>query len=309
MYRTTIPSTMGLQATPAANVGQASSKGIDIAVDYSKTLEKNWWLTARGTFTYASSKVLVNEEPIYAENNKNLSHVGQSLNALYGLVAERLFIDQVEVNNSPTQFGNVLAGDIKYRDVTGDGKISTDDYVPMGFPYVPEIQYGFGFSVGYKNFDISAFFQGSARVSFMIDPIKISPFYTQHGLLNAIAKSHWSEDNRNSYAFWPRLNINSDFAGTPPYFYDESGPTYNDNYASSWWLRNGAFMRLKSAEIGYNLSPSTLKRVHLASARIYVNGINLLTFSAFKTWDPEMGSSGLGYPIQKVVNAGMLIGF
>lgn len=309
MYRYTIPSTMGLQATPAANVGQASSKGIDIAVDYTKTLEKDWWVTARGTFTYATSKVLVNEEPIYAENNKNLSHVGQSLNALYGLIAERLFVDQVEVNNSPSQFGNVLAGDIKYRDVTRDGKISTDDYVRMGFPYVPEIQYGFGFSVGYKHFDISAFFQGSARVSFMIDPIKISPFAGQHGLLDVIAKSHWSEDNRNSYAFWPRLNINSDFAGTPPNFTDESAPTYNDNFPSSWWLRSGAFMRLKSAEVGYNFSASSLKRLHLGSARIYMNGINLLTFSAFKTWDPEMGSSGLGYPIQKVVNAGILLGF
>src|SRR6185437_8123715 len=129
MYRYTVPTTMGLQATPAANVGQASSKGVDIAVDYTKTLEKDWWITARGTFTYATSKVLVNEEPVYAENNKNLSHVGQSLNANYGLIAERLFIDQVEVNNSPAQFGNVLAGDIKYRDVNGDGKISTDDKV------------------------------------------------------------------------------------------------------------------------------------------------------------------------------------
>lgn len=309
MSRTTIPSTMGLQATPSANVGQASSKGIDIAVDYLAKFEKNWWLQARGTFTYAVSKVVVNEEPVYAANNKNLSKVGQSINGIYGLVAERLFIDQVEVNNSPTQFGNVLAGDIKYRDVNGDGKVSIADFVPMGFPYVPEIQFGFGFSVGYKNFDLSAFFQGSDRVSFMIDPIKISPFYTQHGLLDVIAKSHWSEDNRNSYAFWPRLNINSDFAGTPPGFTDEASPTYNNNYASSWWLRNGAFMRLKSAEIGYNLSPSTLKRIHLGSARIYVNGINLLTFSAFKTWDPEMGSSGLGYPIQKVVNVGMLLGF
>ncbi|MBO9618159.1 MAG: TonB-dependent receptor [Niabella sp.] len=300
MYRYTIPVSMGLQATPAANVGKAGSSGIDVALDYLKTLNNSLWIQARGTFTYARSKVLVNEEPAYAANNANLSHVGHSMAQIYGLVAEKLFIDQTEVNNSPTQFGNVLAGDIKYRDINGDGKITTSDYVPMGYPSVPEIQYGGGFSVGYKSFDISAFFQGTGRVSFMIDPIKISPFYNQHGLLDIIAKDHWSEDNRNAYAFWPRLNINSDAVG--------SAPTYNNNYASSWWLRNGAFLRLKSAEIGYNLSGALLRRSHLASARIYVNGTNLLTFSAFKLWDPEMVSSGLGYPIQKVYNIGVLLG-
>jgi TonB-linked SusC/RagA family outer membrane protein len=302
MMRTTIPTSMGLQDTAFANVGQASSLGVDVAVDYTKRLEKDWWIQARGTFTYAKSKVVVNEEPVYSANNKNLTHVGQSMNAIYGLVAERLFIDQVEVNNSPTQFGNVLAGDIKYRDVNGDGKVSVSDFVPMGFPTVPEIQYGFGFSVGYKNWDLSAFFQGTARVSFMIDPIKISPFAGQHGLLKAIAQSHWSENDRNAYALWPRLNINSDPVQ------DVRQATYNNNYYSSWWLRDGAFMRLKSAELGYNIPAASLKRLHMASARIYINGINLLTWSAFKTWDPEMGNSGLGYPIQRVVNAGVLLG-
>lgn len=301
MVRTTIPTTMGLQATPSANVGSAQSDGVDIALDYQKTISKDWWATVRGTFTYAKSKVLVNEEPAYAANNANLSHVGNSISQIYGLVAERLFIDQIEVNNSPTQFGNVLAGDIKYRDINRDGKISIADYVPIGYPSTPELQYGFGFSTGYKNFDISAFFQGTARVSFLIDPIAISPFYNQHGLLNVISQDHWSENNRNSYAFWPRLNINSDNVG--------GAPTYNNNYASSWWMRDGSFMRLKSAEVGYNVSAAALRRLHLGSARIYVNGTNLLTFSAFKTWDPEMGASGLGYPIQKVINVGVLLGF
>lgn len=300
MLRTTIPSTIGLQATPSANVGQASSRGVDVALDYQKTISKNWWVQARGTFTYATSKVLVNEEPDYATKNANLSHVGNSISQIYGLVAERLFLDQVEVNNSPAQFGNVLAGDIKYRDINGDGKITSADFVPIGFPSTPEVQYGYGFSVGFKSFDLSAFFQGTARVSFLIDPIAISPFYNQHGLIEAIAQNHWSEDNRNSYAFWPRLNINSDNVG--------GAPTYNNNYASTWWLRNGAFMRLKSAEIGYNLPASYLKRFHLGSARFYVNGINLVTWSAFKEWDPEMGASGLGYPIQKVFNVGVLLG-
>jgi hypothetical protein len=216
------------------------------------------------------------------------------MSQIYGLVAERLFTDQSEVTNSPVQFGNILAGDIKYRDINGDGKISVLDYVPLGLPTTPEILFGFGFSVGYKKFDISAFFQGSARTSFLINPADITPFANQNGLLKVIADDHWSENHRNAYAFWPRFNNNF---------------SENNNQPSSWWLRDGSFMRLKSAEIGYNFSGTTMKRLHLTSLRMYVNGTNLLTFSAFKYWDPEMGSSGLGYPVQKVINAGVLVGF
>jgi TonB-linked SusC/RagA family outer membrane protein len=294
MVRSTIPTSMGLQAAISSNVGKATSQGIDVALDYNKNLSHSWWIQARGTFTYATSKVTFNEEPRYPANDRNLSHVGHSVNQMYGLVAERLFIDQAEVNNSPIQFGNILAGDIKYRDVNGDGKITTDDYVPLGLPAVPEILFGGGFSIGYKNFDISAFFQGSARSSFMIDAASITPFGNQNGLLKAVADDYWSEGHRNSYAFWPRLNNNF---------------SENNDQPSSWWLRDGAFMRLKSAEIGYNMSNAFLKKLHLTKTRLYLNGMNLLTFSAFKLWDPEMGSSGLGYPVQKTVNVGALLAF
>ncbi|HEY8893786.1 MAG TPA: SusC/RagA family TonB-linked outer membrane protein, partial [Niastella sp.] len=294
MVRNTIPTSMGLQANISSNVGEASSKGIDVALDYHKSFSHSLWVQSRGTFTYATSKVYFNEEPDYSPNNRNLTKVGNSMNQIYGLVAERLFTDKSEVSNSPLQFGNIMAGDIKYHDIDGDGKISTNDFVPLGLPSTPEILFGFGFSVGYKNFDISAFFQGSARTSFLINPADITPFGNQNGLLKAIADDHWSENNRKSYAFWPRFNNNF---------------SENNDQPSSWWLRNGAFMRLKSAEIGYNLSAATLKRLHLTSTRFYVNGINLFTVSAFKLWDPEMGASGLGYPIQKVVNAGLMVGF
>ncbi|MGF7230444.1 SusC/RagA family TonB-linked outer membrane protein, partial [Arachidicoccus sp.] len=294
MTRSTIPTTMGLQTAISSNTGKASSEGIDIALDYNKTFGNSFWIQARGTFTYARSKVLVNEEPDYSTADANLSKVGHSMNQMYGLVAEKLFTDDIEVSNSPTQFGNILAGDIKYRDINNDGKITTDDYVPLGQPTVPEILYGFGFSVGYKNFDISAFFQGVGRTSFMINPANITPFANQNGLLQIVSQDHWSDNNRNPYAFWPRLNS-----------------TFSDNndQSSSWWLRNGAFMRLKSAELGYNVPSKILKKFHLTSSRIYLNGTNLLTFSAFKLWDPEMGGSGLGYPIQKVANIGIQIGF
>jgi TonB-linked SusC/RagA family outer membrane protein len=295
MQRAYISSTMGLTAPVSANVGEASGKGIDLSVDYNKNFGAAW-LQVRGTFTYAVSKLLVNEEPEYAANMQYLSRVGHSLAQAYGLVAERLFVDDEDVKNSPKQnFGEVRGGDIKYRDMNGDGEITDLDMVNgLGYPTVPEIIYGFGFSFGYKNFDISTFFQGSARSAIFIDPSAISPFVTnganQQGLLNVIANDHWSEDRRNLYAFWPRL-----------------GPTQNENNnkPSSWWMRNGAFLRMKSAEIGYNVNGKTLRKYRIAGLRFYANGTNLFLISAFKLWDPEQGGNGLGYPVQRVFNLGV----
>ncbi|WP_316839510.1 TonB-dependent receptor [Pedobacter gandavensis] len=307
MQRVFIPSTMGLTAPINSNVGVAEGKGIDVSMDYNKTFG-DAWLQARGTFTYATSKLLVNEEPEYPANMAYLSRVGHSLGQSYGFIAERLFVDDTDVANSPKQnFGEVRGGDIKYRDLNGDGEITNLDMVNgMGNPVTPEVIYGFGLSAGYKNFDISAFFQGSARSSLFIDPRTISPFVIngfssfatsgarQNGLLNVIAEDHWSEDNNNLYAFWPRLS---------------STENVNNSQPSNWWMRNGAFLRLKTVEIGYNLRATALKRLHLGGLRLYANGSNLFLLSGFKLWDPEQGGNGLGYPLQKVFNIGVNVQF
>ncbi|WP_225976278.1 TonB-dependent receptor [Mucilaginibacter ginsenosidivorax] len=305
MDRASIPSTMGLSAGVRANVGKAKANGIDISADYNKTFGNSLWLQVHGNFTYAHSEFTAYEEPEYAEKYK--SHIGRSLNQRFGLIAERLFIDEAEVANSPKQtYGEYKAGDIKYRDINGDGQITDLDQVPLGYPEVPEIIYGFGFSTGYKNFDISTFFQGSARSSFWIDANATAPFinYTapgaaylpgaQNALLQAYADDHWSEENRNSYALWPRLN---------------SVASANNTQTSSWFMRNGAFLRLKSVELGYSLPKKLISRWHFDRARIYVSGTNLATISGFKLWDIEMGGNGLGYPIQKVINVGIQMGF
>lgn len=301
MQRSTIPTTMGLEAGVQANVGEASSKGVDIALDYSKNFKKDMWLQARANMTYAVSKYRINEEPVYPDELKYLSRIGQSLGQVYGLVAERLFVDDVEARKSPVQsFGGnpPMGGDIKYRDINGDGKITNLDQVPLGHPVTPEITYGFGFSFGYKQFDISTFFQGNARVSFFINPYNISPFVqnggSQNGLLTAIAESHWSEDNQDLHAFWPRFDAQFN---------------NNNSQTSNWWLRDGTFMRLKTVELGYTFSRKLLQRLHFSNFRIYANGQNLFAFSKFRLWDPEMGGNGLGYPVQAVYNLGINFGF
>lgn len=302
MARDNIPSFLGFQNTVQANIGKARNRGVDIALDYNKTFSDSWWTQIRGNMTYATNRLLVNEEPDYPSNLSHLSRLGRSLSQEYGLIAERLFVDDTEANNSPLQnFGGLLktmGGDIKYRDVNGDGQITDLDKVPIGFPTDPEIIYGLGFSVGYKGFDVSAFLQGSARSSFFIDPGNITPFAIngpyQNGLLSVIADDYWSEDNQNLHAFWPRLT---------------DGFNNNNGQRSTWWMRDGAFVRLKSVELGYNLPTSFLQRYRVSNVRLYANGLNLAAWSKFKLWDPEMGGSGLGYPIQAVYNIGINVGF
>ncbi len=295
MNRAYIPVTMGLlsNADIQANLGQATGKGFDLSVDYNHSFNRNLWIQARGNFTYATSKFSVYEEPDYEE--RYLSRVGYPMSQQWGYIAERLFADDTEVANSPVQaFGEYRAGDIKYHDINGDGQITTRDRVPIGYPTTPEIVYGFGFSIGYKDFDLSAFFQGLARESFWIDAENTAPFVNDRALLKAYADSHWSEEQRNLYATWPRLSAR---------------PLSNNSQTSTWFMRNGAFLRLKNVELGYTLPASLTRRIKLEKTRFYLNGTNLLLLSKFKMWDVEMGGNGLGYPVQKVVNIGAQLSF
>jgi TonB-linked SusC/RagA family outer membrane protein len=299
MTRSSIPATMGLSSDIRANVGEAKANGFDASIDYNKYFPFGFWLQGRANFTYAHSEFLIYEEPEYKEKYK--LRVGNSLNQTYGLIAERLFVDEYEVANSPTQtFGEYMAGDIKYRDVNGDGLITELDEVPLGYPTVPEIVYGFGLSLGNDHFDFSVFFQGQARSSFWIDAGKTSPFQyitddkTDVPILKVYADSHWSENDRNLYAIWPRLS---------------ETVIANNTRTSSWFMRDGSFLRMKTLEIGYTVPRKLLKKMYLDNLRIYATGNNLLLFSGFDLWDIEMGGNGLGYPIQKVYNIGLQIGF
>jgi TonB-linked SusC/RagA family outer membrane protein len=300
MTRADIPTTMGLEAAVKSNVGKASSRGMDLSLNYNHSFNTKAWISAMANFTYAASKYTVYEEPVYPDASWK-SHVGYSLNQRWGYIAERLFVDDAEVRNSPTQFGDYMGGDVKYKDLNDDGKINELDMAPIGYPSDPEIVYGFGVSAGYKSFDFSFFFQGSARSSFwIIDPgvdpvINTAPFLNgQNALMQVYADSHWSEENRNIYAVWPRLSPTT---------------VENNNQLSTWFMRDGSFLRLKSVELGYSLPEKIISRIRMSHLRIYFSGTNLLTFSKFKLWDPEMGGDGLNYPIQKVFNFGVQVSF
>ncbi|MBO9730902.1 MAG: TonB-dependent receptor [Chitinophaga sp.] len=293
MDRAAIPEAAGFAAPIRANVGVATAQGVDLSMDYKQFFKNDFWVSVMANFTYATSQYKNYEEPRYNESYRY--HTGYSINQTFGYIAEKLFVDDAEAANSPKQnFGPYGGGDIKYLDVNHDGQLTEADKVAIGNPTVPEVIYGFGFSLGYKNFDFSSFFQGLSNESFWIDPAATAPFAGQNQLLKAYADDHWSEDHQDVHALWPRLS-----------------PDFNQNNTqpSTWFMRNGAFLRLKQVEIGYTLPRSWQKRLHTSTCRFYVNATNLLTFSKFKLWDVEMGGKGLGYPIQRVFNIGLNLNF
>lgn len=303
MQRADIPNTMGLQASVYGNIGEARAHGVDIQADYKQAWANGLWASARANFTYSTSKYDVYEEPTYAEEYRQ--HKGRSIKQTWGYIAERLFIDDEEAANSPSQSGfgsDYGGGDIKYTDVNGDGVISTADRVPIGYPTSPEIIYGFGASFGYKGLDFSFFFQGLARESFWIDATSrygtytagTGPFVNDTQLLKAYADSHWSEDNRDVYALYPRYSAYQN---------------YNNTQTSTWWMRDGSFLRLKQLELGYTLPQKLTQKIHIDNLRAYVQGNNLLCFSKFKLWDPELAGEGLNYPIQRTINIGINVTF
>ncbi len=308
--RSYIPVSAGIensaQANLQANLGTAYSTGVDVHVDYNKRLSKDLVITLMGNFTYATNKIGYLEEPQYPYSY--LFHSGHPIDQQYGYIAERLFVDDKEAANSPTQAFSTghppQGGDIKYRDVNKDGVIDSYDRVALGLPTKPEIIYGFGFSVMYKQFDLNAFFQGLARESFFVNSSAqddryygnygTEPFVNNAQLLKAYANNHWSLENQNLHALWPRYAV-----------YDN----VNNDQQSSWWLRDGSFMRLKSLEAGYTFPKKWTRHIYMDNARLYFSGLNLLTFSHFKLWDPEMAGQGFGYPIQKVINVGLNMNF
>lgn len=297
--RQNVPSTMGLVTIPQTNLGIAEGKGFEVEVKYQKSFRNDMWLVVNGNFTYATSRYVKVEEPDYSDTPWR-SLVGRKLNMMEGYIAERLFIDEEEVSNAPIQnFGDAtltMAGDIKYKDINDDGVINSNDLLPLGYPTTPEIIYGTGFSFGINRFDVSAFFQGSARSSFMLNIGAISPFINngQRGLLKYIADDHWSENNRAFRPFWPRLAENV---------------INNNAQNSTYWLQDGSFLRFKTAEIGYTLPEQLSRSFKITSLRFYVSGVNLWVWSKFKLWDPEMAGNGLGYPVQRVYNLGVNVIF
>jgi TonB-linked SusC/RagA family outer membrane protein len=285
-----IPNYFGTAGTVIyGNFAATENSGFDISVDYGKQITPDWSVQFKATFTYAHNVVTKYDEA--PGLRPALSKVGHNINTILGYQSNGLYIDAADLAHNPiSQLGNIAiaAGDIKYVDQPNelgyyDGSITSDDRIPMGYPTIPEINYGFGPSIQWKNLDFSFFFQGAARTSLMMSGFQ--PFGTQYNrnVLQWIADDYWSSTNQNPNAAYPRITQ-----------FDNG----HNTAASDYWLRDASFLKLKNLEIGY--------RFYKKMFRVYLSGMNLWTLSSFDLWDPEMGGGkGLSYPTQKVYNVGV----
>lgn len=290
--RKSIPNYLGTAGTVIyGNLAKVKNWGFDLSADYGKAITKDFSIQFKGTFTFARNIVLEYDEA--PGLRPALSQVGKSLNTYWGYISDGLYIDDADIDNSPeSTIGNIAIapGDIKYKDQPDadgnyDGKITSDDMVNIGYPTVPEIVYGFGPTMRYKNWDLSFFFQGQTNVSLMMSGMHPFGTNSRRNVLSWIADDYWSKNNQNPNAAYPRLTK-----------YDNN----HNNVNSTYWLRDASFLKLKNLEIGYNFK----------KARIYLSGTNLLTFSPFKLWDPEMGGgAGLAYPTQRTLSVGIQVTF
>lgn len=284
MQRNSNVAFMGLNQQQWGNLGVVDNKGLDATLDYNTKIgEVNVGL--RGTFTYNKDVLVSYDMP--PQDYPWMDKTGHNVNARFGYIADGLFTDEKDILDHAVPGGDksqIKPGDIKYRDMNQDGKIDNKDVAAIGRGDVPSVVYGFGFNLGYKGFVLAVMFQGLANADREIGGDGISPFTLEQSNVYSNALDRWTPENPNPNAFYPRLG------------YGRSA-NFNNYQYSSFWIKDVSFLRLKSAMLSYNLPKTFLSRIGVKNSALYVQGINLLTFSKFKLWDPELNTdNGNKYP-------------
>ena len=304
MLREYLPGIVGLESNPSANVGKVTSEGFDGHFTFRQKLGAVG-LTIRSNITYSKNEIVDRDE----ENNYYWYKMqkGHRVNQARGLISLGLFKDYDDIRNSPVQDFDgykVMPGDIKYKDVNGDGKIDGNDQVAIGATTKPNLIYGFGIAANWKGLDVNLHFQGAGKSTYFIDGSTVHMFKLGDGWGNVL--SEMANSNR-----WISADISGDPATENPnaeYPRLSYGPNSNNCQQSTYWLRNGSYLRLKTVEVGYTLPTQLVNKVHFNTVRIFFVGTNLLTWSAFKLWDPEMGSTdGKRYPLSKNLSLGISV--
>ena len=294
----TVPLEYGISLSQV-NQGIMQNRGVDLSVSTVHQLSKDLTISIGGNLTYAKNRLLQVFETPATYNNPNRRITGRSLGVYFGYDALGYYQEadfdgsgNLKAGTATPPSGAVLPGDIKYRDVNGDGIIDINDYTQIGEPLTPQIIYGFSPRISYKTLVIDLLFQGAAKTSFYGTGTYNWPFFN-----NASAYvenlDYWTPTNTD--AKFPRIT---------------NAPTANNSLTSSFWMHDATYLRLKSATISYNLPLRVLQNMKIQNVRIYVAGQNLITMTKVKNYDPEnINQNGHGYPQQKVVSVGLNITF
>ncbi|WP_167015702.1 SusC/RagA family TonB-linked outer membrane protein [Chitinophaga sp. Cy-1792] len=291
LQRASIPNYAGVVNSPYVNIGEMRNSGVEFSLQYNQKIGEVS-LSGLGNFTFARNIILNKDEPTY--DQQYLYSTGQARYQSFGYVAAGIFQSQAEIDAWPKQEVGATPkpGDIKYLDLNGDGVVNYYDRKPIGYTNIPEIVYGFGISSKWRNWDLSFFFQGNSHVNFLYNSEQVVPFsnsnMNQNGIFADVYGNYWKPDHTD--AKYPRIAGSSNS---------------NNNVASTFWMADGSYLRLKNIEFGYTFSKALLTRLHLKNTRIYFSGVNILTISKFKLWDPDLQVNGSVFPPNKTFSIGI----
>lgn len=297
MQRQSVPSAAGFLAASVlwGNLGRAENKGFDALLEFKDRTSSGLFYSLRANLTFARSKVLENDKaaPLYA----NLSEIGHPIGQPFGLVAEGFFESEEDIDNWYDQSllgGRPIPGDVKYKDINGDKVIDTNDQCAIGYTREPELVLGFGGTIEYKGFDLSAYFTGAARTSTFFEDRTFWPFSNGMGFFNVfkeIYNNRWTPQTADA-AKYPVVT---------------DGFNAQSMRRSTVWQKDASYLRLKNVEVGYTLPKKAVNKMKISNLRVFVNGTNLYTWDKINhTIDPE---SDNWYPIQRTVNFGLAVDF
>ena len=297
LLRAAVPDFMGITEMPYGNLGTIDNYGYEISADYTQRIG-NVNLMLRANLSYNHNKIIEDDTAVKPYEWQNSR--GKSLYSHYGYTCDGFLSAEDIANPNVAKLKGIKQqpGDLKYHDMNGDGVIDDYDKGYIGNPSVPRYTYGFGFTVDYANFYVGAFFQGVAESDITISASSFKPFMDESAKWSLYANivNRWTPENQGVGAEWPRLDY---------------GLVNVENYSNStFWLRDGSYLRLKTFDFGYNFPNSITNKLKINSLRVYFQAYNLLTFSKFKLWDVELGQgTGTAYPNTRSYNLGLSFSF
>lgn len=303
--RKQVPDYIGLVNMPYGNVGSMTSFGSDGSISYSKQVNKDFSYIVRANYTYSKNKVNYFEE---ADTKfEYYSKSGRPYGYQVGYIDLGLFKDEQDIANSPLQtFGSVMPGDIKYKDVNGDGIVNSDDKVALSYSNYPRMMYGLGFEFMYKKFGLGLLFKGTGNTDYYhvyeggANNMGYIPFYGQQ--LGNVLEILNDPVNRWVPRDYDDLSIPMELRENPNALFPRLsyGDNSNNSRTSTFWKGNSRYIRLQELNLNYNLSPRFLKVIGMNSLNLSIVGSNVFVWDTVKLWDPEQAAlNGRAYPIPR----------
>lgn len=292
--RSTEPGHMAISGQDVYNIGRVKNRGYEIEARWNQSLGKFSYFVS-GNYSFARNEI-VEDGSIKNPNTPNLWSTGHAVGTPWGYITDGFYNSPEELTGP--MLGNPTVGDVRYVDYNKDGRIDPDDRVAIGYPKLPEINYGFSFGASYKGFDFSCLFQGAANSTRVLSGIFQKPFDKKQGIPSFVVDERWTRETAET-AKRPKLTL---------------AYTSMSYEKSDLWIRDGSYLKLRNVEIAYTFNKEQLRRAirfaNINSMRFYINGQNLFCWDKLKYIDPEANTDEFfKYPQLRVFNLGLQLNF